>query len=49
MWYKVGDKLFSAIIRLDIPMKDLPFVDGRFDVVTFLKTWKKGKALEYLN
>ena len=43
MWDMVGDKLASAIIRLDIPMKDLPFVDGRFDVYEFLKTWKKGK------
>ena len=42
MWDKVGDKLLSAIIRLDIPMDDLPFVDGRFDVVTFLKTWQRG-------
>ena len=48
-WKYVGDRMFSAILRLNIPMEDLPFVDGRFDVVTFLKTWKKGKALEYLN
>ena len=43
MWSLVGDKLYSAIIRINIPMEDLPWVDGRFDVVTFLKTWQKGK------
>lgn len=45
-WDYVGDKLYSAIIRMDIPMEDLPFVDGRFDVVTFLKTWQMGKEYE---
>lgn len=46
MWDKVGEKLHYAIVNMDIPMEDLPWVDGRFDVVTFLKTWKKGKELE---
>lgn len=46
MWDKVGEKLHYAIVKLDIPMDDLPFIDGRFDVYTFLKTWQKGRALE---
>ena len=46
MWKHVGDKMLSAILRMNIPMEDLPWVDGRLDVVTFLNTWKKGKDVE---
>ena len=45
-WKYVGDRMFSAIISLDIPMEDLPFVDGRVDVVRFLKLYLKGKYAE---
>jgi hypothetical protein len=31
---------------MDIKMSDLPWVDGRLDVVTLLKTYMKGKECE---
>ena len=40
-WKYVGDRMFSAILRLNIPMEDLPFVDGRLDVVKLLKGYRK--------
>lgn len=42
VWKHVGPKLASAVIKMDIRMEDLPFIDGKLDVVTFLKTWKRG-------
>ena len=38
----VGPRLHGAIIKMNIPMEDIPFVDGRVDVYKFLETWKKG-------
>jgi hypothetical protein len=46
VWNNVGDKMMSAILRLDIEMDDLPWVDGRLDVVTLLKLYMKGKSIE---
>jgi hypothetical protein len=31
---------------MDIKMSDLPWVDGRLDVVTLLKFYMKGKEIE---
>ncbi len=45
MWKHVGDKLYSAIIRMNIPIESLPWIDGRLDVVEFLKTWQRGKEM----
>lgn len=42
IWKNVGEKLCYAIVKMNIPIKDLPFVDGRLDVFTFLKTWQRG-------
>ncbi len=42
MWKLVGDKLVMAIIKMNIPMEDLPWIDGRLNVYEFLETWQKG-------
>lgn len=46
MWDKVGDRMAIIIIRLGISMGDLPWVDGRLDVVELLRLYKKGKECE---
>lgn len=46
MWDKVGDKMMSAIIRMNISMDELPWVDGRLNVVELLRLYKKGKQCE---
>jgi len=48
MWKNIGDKLHHTIIALNIPIEDLPWVDGRLDTVTLMKTWQKGKNIEQL-
>ena len=40
-WKMVGDRMLSAILRLDIPIEDLPWADGRLDVVKLLKGYKQ--------
>ena len=43
MFDKVGSRLYSAIIRMNIPIDDLPWVDGRLDVVKLIKGYLKGR------
>ena len=46
MWKDVGPKLAWTIIKMDIPMEDLPFVDGRLDTVRLLTLYLKAKYQE---
>ena len=42
MFKLVGDRLATAIIKMDIPIDDLPWVSGRLDVYKFLELYLKG-------
>ena len=48
LWKHIGNKLHNTIIKMNIPIEDLPWVDGRLDTVTLMKTWQKGKNIEQL-
>jgi len=48
MWKNIGDKLHHTIIALNIPIEDLPWVDGRLDTVTLMNTWKRGRDIEQM-
>jgi len=48
LWKHIGNKLHNTIVKMNIPIEDLPWVDGRLDTVKLMKTWKKGKNIEQL-
>ncbi len=41
MFEKVGPRMFEIILRMDIPIEDLPWVDGRLDLYKLLSCWKE--------
>jgi len=46
LWRYVGLRLHHAIVKMDIPIEDLPWIDGRLNVFEFLKTWEIGHKVE---
>lgn len=46
MWDNLGHRLYVIIIRLGIKPSELPWVDGRLDVVELLRLYRKGKEIE---
>ena len=45
LWKNIGDKLHHTIIALNIPIEDLPWVDGRLDTVELMRTWRRGNEI----